>query len=330
MLPVRRLLSLPPEAGLSLVVLFWGLNFAAIKVPLAVMPPLVVNAARFALSAAVLGAIHAVQCRARGVSMFATFRAGAWQVIGLGLLGQVVYQLGFILGLDRTTAGLAAILIAASPLVTAAAGHAFGIDRLKKLGWVGFAVSLAGVAVVILSKPAASSGHADADALGVALLLGAAVAWGLSTVWSRTLLGRGATAVGLSFWGVLIAVPVLAALALPDLAAVEWAAVGWKAWAAIVYSGVLSTGVAYWLWYDAVLRVGPARAAAFSNLTPFVGVAAGVAFLGEPFVPLQVVGGALVIAGLVVMRRGDRPALPGAPPVVPVEDAAALTAGHGG
>ena len=318
MLPVRRLLPLPPEAGLSLVVLFWGLNFAAIKVPLAVMPPFVVNAARFVLSAVVLGVIHAVQCRARGVSVFATFRAGAWQVVGLGLLGQAVYQIGFILGLNRTTAGLAAILIAASPLVTAGAGHLLGVDRLKKLGWIGFAVSLAGVAVVVGSKPAHPGGGSVSDGLGVALLLGAAVAWGLSTVWSRTLLNRGATAVGLSFWGVLVAVPILAALALPDVWAMDWSHVGWPEWGAIAYSGALSTGVAYWLWYDAVQRVGPARAAAFSNLTPFVGVAAGVVFLGEPFVPLQVVGGALVIAGLVVMRRGDRPALPGAPPVVSV------------
>ena len=60
-------------------------------------------------------------------------------VIGLGLLGQVVYQVGFILGIARTTAGAAAILIAASPLVTAAAGHLLGVDRLRTLGWTGFA-----------------------------------------------------------------------------------------------------------------------------------------------------------------------------------------------
>ena len=291
------------------MVLFWGLNFAAIKVPLATMPPLVVNVLRFALSAVVLGAVHAADCRRRGVPMLGTFRAGPWAVVGLGLLGQVTYQVGFILGIDRTTAGAAAILIAASPLVTAAAGHALGIDRLRTLGWAGFLVSLAGVALVVLAKPPGDAA-ATSDALGIALLLGAAAAWGLATVWSRTLLDRGATAVGLSFWGVLVAVPILGAVAVPDFVSMSWAGVGWREAAAIVYSGVLSTGVAYWLWYDAVQRVGPARAAAFSNLTPFVGVAAGVAFLGEPFVPLQVAGGALVVAGLVVMRRGDRRPLP--------------------
>lgn len=303
---LRRLSSLPPEAGLTAVVLFWGFNFAAIKVPLAVMPPLVVNVLRFALSAVVLGVLHAAACRARGVSVFETFTAGVWPVLGLGMLGQVAYQVGFILGIDRTTAGAAAILIAASPLVTAAAGHALGIDRLRAAGWAGFALSLLGVALVVLARPNVAAGEAASDPVGIALLLGAAAAWGLATVWSRTLLDRGATALGLSFWGVLSAVPILAAVAVPDFLSMSWSGVGLPEWAAIVYSGTLSTGVAYWLWYDAVQKGGPARAAAFSNLTPFVGVAAGVVFLGEPFVPLQVAGGVLVVAGLVVMRRGDR------------------------
>ena len=315
---MRRLSSFPAEVGLAAVVLFWGLNFAIIKVPLAVMPPLVVNVVRFALAAAVLGTAHLATCRRRGVPVTITFQKAGWQVVGLGLLGQVVYQAGFILGIARTTAGTAAILIAASPLVTAAAAHALGIDRMRAAGWAGFALSLVGVGVVVLAKPADPDAATQAgDFLGVAMLLGSATAWGLATVWSRTLLDRGATALGLSFWGVLTAMPVLFGIAVPSLRTMSWAPVGGPEWAAIVYSGVLSIGIAYWLWYVSVQRVGPSRTAAFSNLTPFVGVGAGVVFLGEPFVAMQAVGGVLVIAGLVVMRRGGRAALPGATPAVP-------------
>ena len=175
---------------------------------------------------------------------------------------------------------------------------------MRTLGWAGFVTTLAGVALVVLSKPHVPPGQ-PSDVIGIALLLGSAAAWGLATVWSRALLDRGATPLGISFWGVLIAVPVLGTLAIPGFLRMSWAGVGAPEWAAIAYSGTLSTGVAYWLWYAAVERVGPSRTAAFSNLTPFVGVAAGVAFLGEPFIPMQVVGGGIVIAGLVLMRRGD-------------------------
>lgn len=298
-----RLLSLPPEAGLALVVLIWGFNFAVVKVPLEVMPPFVVNAIRFAISAVVLGAVHATASRAAGRSPLATFRVGVWPVVGLGVLGHAIYQVGFILGIDRTTAGGAALLIAMSPLVTAAAGHVLGLDRLGARGWIGALVSLAGVVLVVLGRP----GEVGGDLSGVLLLLGSAVAWGLATALSRPLLNRGATPVGLAFWGVMTALPVLTALALPELARTPWDQVdGWD-WLALVYSGVLSTGLAYWIWNVSVLAVGPSRTAVFSNLVPFVGVAAGAVLLGEPIVGLQLLGGALIVAGVLVVRLAPRP-----------------------
>ena len=312
LLPVRaRLLSLPPEAGLGLVVLFWGFNFAVVKVPLEVMPPFVVNAIRFAISACVLGAIHVTASRAAGRSPLATFRVGVWPVVGLGVLGHALYQVGFILGIARTTAGGAALLIALSPLVTAAAGHVLGVDRMARIGWIGALVSLAGVVLVVLGRP----GELGGDLTGVLLLLGASVAWGLATALSRPLLARGATPVGLAFWGVMTALPVLTALALTQLDDLRWADVDRWDWLALLYSGSLSTGVAYWIWNSSVQKVGPSRTAAFSNLVPFVGVAAGAVLLGEPIVALQVLGGALIVAGVVVVRRA--PSAPAAPSTAP-------------
>lgn len=310
--PVLRWMNrLPPEVGLSAVVLMWGLNFAIIKVPLATIPPFTVNALRFAISVAVLGAIHLALSRSRGVRPTITFaKAGVWPVVAMGVLGHVSYQMGFILGLSRTTAGGAALLIAASPLVTAVAGHALGVDRLRAAGWIGAGLSLVGVVLVVLGRPA---GGVGGDAVGVAFLLFAAASWGLATVYSRTLLDRGATPVGLTFWSLVAALPVLVALAVPEFSRVAWAEIDAAEWLAILYSGSLSTGLAYGLWNTGVQQVGPSRAAAFSNLTPFVGVAAGVVLLGEPAAWLQMVGGAVIVAGIVVMRRSPPAPLTRAP-----------------
>lgn len=292
--------SLPPEVGLLFVVLFWGFNFAVVKVPLEVMSPFVVNAIRFPLSAVVLGALYLRACRRDGRSPLAPFAAGWKTVVALGVVGHAVYQVAFILGLSRTTAGGAALLVASSPLVTATAGHVMHIDRLSARGWLGVAVSLVGVVFVVLGRP----GDVGGDLAGVALLLLAALTWGISTVVSQPLLARGASPLGLAFWGVAIALPLLVALALPDLLRTPWSRVDrWDA-LALVYSGTLSTGIAYWLWNNAVRAVGPSRTAAFSNLVPFVGVGAGALLLGEPVAWMQVLGGALVIGGVVIVRRG--------------------------
>ena len=57
------------------------------------------------------------------------------------------------------------------------------------------------------------------------------------------------------------------------------------------------------LWNDAVQRIGPSRTATYSNLIPVIALFTGVLFLGEPLSVGQVVGGALVICGLLVVRR---------------------------
>ncbi len=292
--------SLSAEIGLLFVVAIWGVNFAVIKVPLDVAPPFVVNALRFVVSAAVLGGLHAAQSRQRGRSPLDTFRAGPWSVVGLGLLGIGVYQVGFIVGVDRVTAGMAALLIASSPVWTAVTGHLLRIDQLRPLGWAGFALSVVGVALVVAGRPEAEVGG---DPLGVALMLGAALAWGVYTALSRPLLDRGASPVGLTFWGIVVSAPALAAMAATEWAETPWDRLGALEWTAIAFSGGFSTGIAYGIWNAAVRAVGPARTAAFSNLVPFVGIGAGAVLLGEAVRPLQVVGGVLIVASVLVVRR---------------------------
>ena len=296
--PARR--GLPVEVGLSAVVLIWGLNFAVIKVPLAVMPPFTVNLFRFVVSVGVLGALHVADARRRGQSPFHSLRVAPWAVLGLGVMAHGVYQGGFILGIDRVTAGMGALLIATSPLWTALIGHALGIDRLRGASWLGVALGLAGAALVIVGRP---ESEAEASLSGVVFLLVGSVAWALYTVLSRPVFEKGVSPMGFTFWGVLAAMPVIAGLGLWEMGGTRWAEVGAPEWAAIAFSGGLSTGIAYGLWNAAVRRVGPTRTAMFSNLVPVVGVLAGAVLLKESVLPLQIAGGVLVIAGLVVMRR---------------------------
>ena len=297
---MRRLSSnAAAELGLAATILIWGVNFAVIKVPLRVSPPFTVNMGRFVVSVLVLGAIYWVRCRRRGVSPLDDLRKAPWHVAGLGLLANFGYQAGFILGIDRTTAGAAALLIASSPIWTAVIGHVLGIDRLRAWGWGGLAVSLAGVVLVVLGRQQ----DVDAETSGVVLMLVAAAAWGLFTVLSRPVLRDGVSPMGLTVWGQTLAMPGIVALGIPGLAETDWPALGWPEVAAVVYSGGLSIGLAYVLWNESVRVVGPSRTAAYSNAVPFIGLLSGVWFLGEPLRAVQIAGGALIVLGLVVLRR---------------------------
>jgi len=292
--------SLAPEVGLLAVVLVWGVNFAIIKVPLEVAPPFTVNLLRFGVSFAVLGGLHLRQCHVRGVPTTVTFVAGGPAVVGLGLLGILLYQAGFILGIDRVSASTGALVIASSPGWTSLTAHLLRHERLLALGWVGIVVSLLGVGLVIAGNPGAAF---EGDGSGLALMLFAALAWGVYTALARPLLQRGATAVGLTFWGIVVSAPGLVALAVPEFDGVDWRALGPAEVAALVFSGGLSTGIAYAIWNHSVLRAGASRTAAFSNLVPVVGVIAGIVLRGETVTWLQAMGGGIVVVGVIVVRR---------------------------
>ena len=298
---MRRLSpSAAAELGLAATIVIWGLNFAVIKVPLEVIPPFTVNMLRFGVSVAVLGVVYVERCRRRGVSPFADLLQAPWQVLGLGLLSNLGYQVGFIVGIDRTTAGAAALLIATSPLWTAVVAHLLGIDRLRGAGWAGLALSLGGAALVVLGRAGSA---VEGEGLGIAVMLAAAAAWGVFTVLSRPVLDGGVTPMGLTVWGQTLALPGLVALGVPGVAETDWSLVGGAEVLAVLYSGGLSIGVAYVLWNQSVRIAGPSRTAAYSNLVPFIGLVAGVVLLGEPVEALQIVGGVCIVAGLVVLRR---------------------------
>jgi drug/metabolite transporter (DMT)-like permease len=299
-MPVSR----SPRSDLALLftVFIWGLNFPIIKVALEPMPPYVVNAFRFAVSAVVLGGIHGWRTRRTPGGFFAPVREHGRTVVALGLLGYVLYQWCFIVGVDATSAGSAALIIASSPMWTAIIARMLGMEKLPLGAWGGLTLSLVGTVLVVVAGASAPA-FANDTLFGNTLMLGGAVLWAAYTVLSRPVLTAGVSAVGLAFFGIIISLPILWALGWSDLGEVDWSGVTPTVWAAIVFSGGFSTGIAYGLWNVAVQRVGPSATAIYNNLVPVVALASGVVLIGERVTLYQLLGGALILGGLVLMRR---------------------------
>ncbi|WP_397547865.1 DMT family transporter [Rhodothermus marinus] len=296
------------ELALLFDVLVWGINFPILKVALAAMHPFVVNLFRFIFSLLVLGALHAWTHRRDRTPFFEPLRTHGRAILLLGLLGYVIYQLAFIEGVHLTTSGSAALIMASAPLWTAVISQLRGYDRLNLLGWIGLLVSLLGTVVVVIYGPRALDFSEDA-LLGNLLMTGAAVAWGAYTALSQPFVHRMDPA-SLTFFGLLLAYPILALLGLLHLDAVVWADVDATIWAALIFSGALSTGLTVAFWNHAIRHVGPSHTAAFGNLVPVVALVAGYLMLGEPITPAQLLGGAGIIGGLLLMRRARRMPLP--------------------
>ncbi len=304
-MPLRQKLA-PYRSDLALlsVVLIWGVNFAVLKATLEVMHPHVVNIFRFFVSVLVLGWLFGHHTQWNKDKLLAPIRNHPFAVISLGLLGYLLYQVFFIVGVANTTAGSAALLMAAAPLWTAMFAHVFGYERLHTAGWLGLSLTLLGTAVIVF-------GGTDEVAFGSDVFWGnmlmacAAILWGAYTAFSKPV-SRRVHPLGIVFWGVVAAFPFLVGIGVPYAANFSWIDAALWVWLAIIFSGGLSTGIAFAIWNTAVKNVGPSQTAVYGNLVPVVALISGLLLLGEPIWLHQLLGGALIISGLFLTRWARR------------------------
>lgn len=287
------------DLSLMSVVVIWGANFPILKAALEVMHPFVLNIFRFSISVALLGGIYAYRHWDR--SFWDPMRTHALPIIALGLTGYFVYQLLFILSVSLTTAGSAALIMAGAPLWTAFIGRLSGVEDLRLPAWLGLLISLAGTALVIIDGANGAS-IGEGSLLGNVLMLIGAVVWGGFTTYNKTIVHE-VSPLGITFFGLLASLPLLIGVGIPYWDTVVWNEVDAWVWWAIVYSGALSTGIAFVIWNQAVKTVGPSNTAVYNNLVPFVAVIGGAWFLGETVTWLQIAGGVLIIGGVVWMRQ---------------------------
>ena len=285
------------HAALFVMVVIWGVNFSIAKIALETLPPLAFNALRFPLAAILLFAV----LRSRG-SIRLPDRAEVPRLLLLGLLGNLLYQGFFIFGLDRTTAGNASLLLAGTPIITALLSAGLGHEELRARVWVGVLATFAGITMIVLGG--ASDISTDRGTLvGDLLMLGASATWSFYAVGSRPLIDRHGP-LAITAWTLWIGTVGIVTVGMPDVLKLEWAAITVETWAATIYAGVLSIGLAYMIYYYGVSRIGNTRTASYSNIVPVIALVAAWLWLDEVPKLVQIVGAAIIIGGVSVAQSG--------------------------
>ncbi len=287
------------DFGLLVTILVWGVNYAVIKAALAELQPLVFNAIRFSLATLTL----ALLVRGRGPAPRIS-RPDLVRLAFLGVLGNTIYQMIFIVGIARTTAANASLIMASCPVMVAVLGTALGRDRLPAPAWAGVGLAVAGLALLLASGR--GGGLASGNLTGDLLILAAGVAWSAYTVLASAVMARvpALTATLVTF---LSGTPVLVAVAVPSLLAQNWGAVGGRGWLGAAFSGVFALGISYVLWNAGLAALGGARTAVYQNFTPVVAAAFAWLTLGERWTPGQFAGAAAVLSGIALTRLRPPP-----------------------
>jgi len=286
------------EALLVVMSIIWGVNFVVMKYGTDMLAPFAYNGVRLTIGSIVMLLI----LRFRGAPRLPWRDIRALML--LGLLGTGVYQLFFITGLAMTRAGTAALVMASSPAIIAVIGRVLGVEKVSFRAVCGIALSLAGIAFVILSS--ADSNEGQPSVIGDLLVLAAVVCWSFYTHLMQPYTER-IDGMQIATWSLVGGtIPVLL-IGIPSIVHANWPAVAPLTWGAILYSGIGSMGIAYLFWYRGVRVIGSTRTAMFSNLQPLVTLAASWPMLGERPTLIQGVGAGAVLGGLLLTRKPSAP-----------------------
>ena len=293
------------ELDLLALVIIWGVNFSVVKVVLQEVEPLAFNALRFPFAALTVWVLMRAQRRPLMP------RRRDWARVGwLSLFGHVAYQILFIFGLSLTLAGNASLMLATVPMWISILSPALGHERFSWMILGGVAITMAGMALVILGGSAGVALGGD-TLRGDLFMLAAAVVWALYTVLGRRAVRRNG-ALEVTAWTLWLGTPALVLMGLPGLLRTDFGSLSAGAWAGIVYAGALAIGLAYFIWYRGVQRLGSSRTAAYSNLVPVAALLTAWLWIGETPRALQLLGAGVILAGIAVVRlapparAGDR------------------------
>lgn len=276
------------------VVFFWGVNFAIIKLGLRQISPLGLGVIRFVLAA---------------FPWIFFIRRPQIPLSSLALYSLLIFalQFGFLFtGMKvGVSAGLASLVMQLQVFFTIGFAVLFLAERPTRWQLLGALFAFGGIAVV-----AANLGG-DITLAGLSLLILGAMAWGGGNIVSRIISMRhGAINVlGLVCWGSLFATPPLLAVALildPQGLAASFSGLDWTSLGAIAYLVYISTLFCFGAW-SLLLGLYPvATVAPFTLLVPVFGFLGSAVLLGEAIQPWKLLASALIIAGLLLNVFGQR------------------------
>ncbi|WP_374381498.1 EamA family transporter [Dongia sp.] len=283
----------PVHIALALLVAaLWGINFVAIKIGLKDFPPFLLSALRFVAVALPMLFVVGRPCV-------------SWKwILSIGLVFGIVKFGLLFLGMDLgMPAGLSSLALQAQALFTVVFAALLLGERLRPTQM--FGIGLAALGLVLIGVERAQ----ETTLVGLVLVLAAACAWGYANILMKQ--AKAPNMLNLIVW--VAVVPPLPMLALSwafegsDRIVATIAGLNWSGILAVLYIAWASTIVGFSLWVYLLRLYSASVVAPFSLMVPVFGIAASALILGEGLSVLEIVAGALTLAGLLCVVKAPKP-----------------------
>lgn len=304
-----------------MTLVFWSSAFTLIRIGLRALGPGELALARYLVASLAFAAI------ALATRMPLPRREDLGRIFALGFTGIGLYHTALNFGEVSVPAGTASLIIGAAPAFTALLSHRMLGERLNAWGWAGILVSFAGIALISVG---AGGGHPGGGAGGWGISAGAlavliaAIATSVFFVLQKPLYRRYGSLQLTTYFAWAGTLPML--VFAPGLAQ-QAASLPAEVLLAVIYLGLFPSAVAYVAWAFALSRAPAGLVTSLLYLNPPLALLIAWLALGEVPSGLELAGGALAVAGVVVVQRLGRPAGVEAPAPARVASAASRRPG---
>jgi drug/metabolite transporter (DMT)-like permease len=285
------------------------------------MEPLGFVAWRSTIGGLVLAAYLAIRV-ARGGEQWVPFGSLPRRALGslaAATISGVVINLGMFVAFGRMTVALVLLSFYTYPVMVAMVDAVVRRESLGRPTIGALALAVGGMALVVASG-LGTAGPLQVDPLGLALAFLAACSQVVFISVSRT--GYGAVPTLQAMTTILLGDAigfVAVAVALGSAAQLAGPLAHPATWGLLLLAGVPGAGIASALFLTGVRWIGGVRTGILALFEPVVGVGLAAVLLAETIGPLQVLGGALVLAAAVVLQVASPPPGPGLPVLPPPE-----------
>ncbi len=212
--------------------------------------------------------------------------------------GITLYYYFELKGLESTSASVASLIISTIPVFSLLTAVVLYKKRPPLLTWVGVALSLAGVYMVVFN------GAGDNSLLGCLVLFGGCICWVSYLEMTDRLLKKYSNTC-VTFWQ--SALSLLTAIPMALTEKVAWTAIPLKAWLwALIFLGLICSYLCFMMNNRSVAILTPQVNSVFLNLSPVATAVGGWLVLGETITPMQLIGGIVILAALFIISFSDR------------------------
>jgi drug/metabolite transporter (DMT)-like permease len=287
---------------LLLAAIIWGGTIPAIKYLLRTLEPTDVLLIRLGGAALLFTIILAVQ----GRRALPHSRRDAAKLFALGVLGLTIMNIGLINGQKLITAALASLIVTSNPVFTAIISRVISGESLTRRKIGGIALAFAGFLIVLLFGSGKGADLSTQNLKGMLLVAIAPFSWAFYTVLTKPYLTRYPSTNIAAYTAIAGFIGALPLLVRESDAPERLAEVNTTGWGAALFLSAFGLVLAYILWYRGLKVLSASQTAVYIYLVPVFGLAFAWWLLDEQITVYLLLGGATILAGVILTNSGRR------------------------